>query len=326
MQYNLGEKLIQLRKQNNMSQEELSEKLNISRQAISNWERNKTQPDIYTLQNICAIFNVEINSILGSNPSAYETSSYKHSRHLSTIVYLINASLSLLFTIYILAISTVENRFIGLCFLLIAFIMSTIIFITFESLLSNSNFSLIDSFTRGLNLNKNALKKLLYSIELFYLTASLALALLIFIGVIFNLSSFYNTLVLFAHLMNFIVYILFINLKLKNEIQLSFDTIEVKNQYKNLFVTLLYTIVIIATPFIFLFSIFFFDINNKAVIFLLMSTTIIINIIGLFFESYTCTKHTKLQQNYKISKYTFISFPLSFASWGIMILLCSLNF
>lgn len=326
MQYNLGEKLIQLRKQNNMSQEELSKKLNISRQAISNWERNKTQPDIYTLQNICAIFNIEINSILGTDSSSYETKSYKQPRHLSTILYLINASLSLLLAMYILAISTVVNRFIGLCFLVIAFIGSTIIFITFERLLSNSNFSLINSFTRGLNLNKNTLKKLLYSIELFYLTASLALALLIFIGVIFNLSAFYNVLVLFAHLMNFIFYILFINLKLKNEIQLSFDTIEVKNQYKNLFVTLLYAVAIIATPFIFLFCIFFFDINNKGTIFLLMSATIILNIIGLFFESSICTKHTKLQQNYKISKYTFISLPLSFANWGIMILVSYLNF
>ena len=149
---------------------------------------------------------------------------------------------------------------------------------------------------------------------------------MIFIGVIFNLSTFYNVLVLFAHLMNFIFYILFINLKLKNEIQLSFDTIEVKNQYKNLFVTLLYAVAIIATPFVFLFCIFFFDINNKGTIILLMSATIILNIIGLFFESSICTKHTKLQQNYKISKYTFISLPLSFANWGIMILVSYLNF
>ena len=93
MQYNLGEKLIQLRKQNNMSQEELSKKLNISRQAVSNWERNKTQPDIYTLQNICAIFNVEINNILGTDSSAYETTPTKQPRRVSTILYFINSIL-----------------------------------------------------------------------------------------------------------------------------------------------------------------------------------------------------------------------------------------
>ena len=42
---NISEKLLTLRKQHNLSQEELAEKLNVSRQAISRWESNQSLPD-----------------------------------------------------------------------------------------------------------------------------------------------------------------------------------------------------------------------------------------------------------------------------------------
>lgn len=42
----LERRLAELRKEKNVSQEELAEKLYVSRQTISNWERGKTYPDI----------------------------------------------------------------------------------------------------------------------------------------------------------------------------------------------------------------------------------------------------------------------------------------
>ena len=46
---NIGERLIQLRKEKGFSQESLANQLNVTRQAISNWERGKTEPDLQTL-------------------------------------------------------------------------------------------------------------------------------------------------------------------------------------------------------------------------------------------------------------------------------------
>lgn len=46
---NFGKNLKRLRKERNLSQEQLSEMLNVSRQAISKWESNKTYPDIAKL-------------------------------------------------------------------------------------------------------------------------------------------------------------------------------------------------------------------------------------------------------------------------------------
>lgn len=55
-----------LRQDNNLTQEELAEKLMISRQAISRWETDDTQPNIDTLKVISNTFDISINTLLGS--------------------------------------------------------------------------------------------------------------------------------------------------------------------------------------------------------------------------------------------------------------------
>ena len=59
-----GEKIAQLRKSKNMTQNELGDKLNVSAQAVSKWEKEISQPDIDTLKNICSIFDVSLNELL----------------------------------------------------------------------------------------------------------------------------------------------------------------------------------------------------------------------------------------------------------------------
>lgn len=46
---NISEQLKKYRKEHNISQEELAEQLNVSRQTISNWENNKSYPDMQSL-------------------------------------------------------------------------------------------------------------------------------------------------------------------------------------------------------------------------------------------------------------------------------------
>ena len=56
-----------LRAQNNMTQEELAEKMHVTRQAVSNWETEKTQPDIDTLNTLADVFNVDVNELIYGN-------------------------------------------------------------------------------------------------------------------------------------------------------------------------------------------------------------------------------------------------------------------
>ncbi|MGO1043061.1 helix-turn-helix domain-containing protein [Clostridioides difficile] len=61
---NLGENLKRLRKEKNLSQEQLAEMLNVSRQAISKWESNKTYPDIENLILLRNLFNVTLDDLI----------------------------------------------------------------------------------------------------------------------------------------------------------------------------------------------------------------------------------------------------------------------
>ena len=58
--------IVRLRNQNNMTQEELAEKVFVTRQAVSRWETGETTPNIEALKQLSAIFNVSINTLLGS--------------------------------------------------------------------------------------------------------------------------------------------------------------------------------------------------------------------------------------------------------------------
>lgn len=64
---NLGNKITELRKINKLSQEELAEKLDISRQSISLWETNQSMPSTEKLIELAKIFNVKIDDLINSD-------------------------------------------------------------------------------------------------------------------------------------------------------------------------------------------------------------------------------------------------------------------
>ena len=69
----VGEKIQQLRKQNQLSQEELGQQLFVSRQTVSLWENNQTVPTIDNLIRLKEIFGISIDSILtGEEPPVNE--------------------------------------------------------------------------------------------------------------------------------------------------------------------------------------------------------------------------------------------------------------
>ena len=58
--------LLDLRTKNGLSQEELAQKVFVTRQAVSRWETGETIPNIETLKLLSNIYDVSINTLLGS--------------------------------------------------------------------------------------------------------------------------------------------------------------------------------------------------------------------------------------------------------------------
>lgn len=57
-------RLFELRKKHNLSQEELAEKLGVSRQAVSKWERSEASPDTDNLIALAKIYNLSLDELI----------------------------------------------------------------------------------------------------------------------------------------------------------------------------------------------------------------------------------------------------------------------
>ena len=58
-----SEKLQKLRKENNLSQEQLADKLDVSRQSVSKWESGQTYPEMDKLLTMCKLFNITLDDL-----------------------------------------------------------------------------------------------------------------------------------------------------------------------------------------------------------------------------------------------------------------------
>ena len=64
-----GDNLKRIRKNKKMSQEELAEKVNVSRQSVSKWENGESYPEMNNILELCKIFNCKLNDIVHTDMS-----------------------------------------------------------------------------------------------------------------------------------------------------------------------------------------------------------------------------------------------------------------
>ena len=64
-----GDNLKKIRKSKKMSQEELAEKVNVSRQSVSKWENGEAYPEMNNILELCKIFNMKINDLVHADMS-----------------------------------------------------------------------------------------------------------------------------------------------------------------------------------------------------------------------------------------------------------------
>ena len=87
-----GKIIKEIRKNNNLTQKELADKLFVTYQAVSKWENNKSIPDIAILQKISELYNIDLNNL---------TNTKKRNNTIYFILIIIFLILSLTITILI---------------------------------------------------------------------------------------------------------------------------------------------------------------------------------------------------------------------------------
>ena len=69
----IGSKITEIRKRNNMTQDDVAEKLFMSRQVVSKWENGITLPSIETLLDLCEVLNTTFDEVLCLNNKEEKT-------------------------------------------------------------------------------------------------------------------------------------------------------------------------------------------------------------------------------------------------------------
>lgn len=73
MRMELGKQIKKYRLEQNLSQEELADKIYVSRQTISNWENDKSYPDIKSLMLLGEVFNVSLDKLIKGDLAKMKT-------------------------------------------------------------------------------------------------------------------------------------------------------------------------------------------------------------------------------------------------------------
>ena len=108
---NLGNKILELRKKENFSQEQLAEKISVTRQTISKWELNETTPDIKQAKELSKIFKISLDELTDNDMNNLVMQKVSNTEKLAGLVLKV-------------------SKWLGVCFLvtLIIDIISFIIF------------------------------------------------------------------------------------------------------------------------------------------------------------------------------------------------------
>ena len=82
----IGNKIYELRKKEGLSQEQLAEKLNVTRQTISKWELNETVPDIKQAKEISKIFKISLDELVNNDVEDFVIQKVSNLEKLSGII------------------------------------------------------------------------------------------------------------------------------------------------------------------------------------------------------------------------------------------------
>ena len=99
---NLGKNILKNRKIQKLSQEDLAEKVDVTRQTISNWELGETSPTPEQLKKLSKIFKVSIDELLDNDVKSIIVEKVSNTEKLAGIIINVLKVIGILFIIFIL--------------------------------------------------------------------------------------------------------------------------------------------------------------------------------------------------------------------------------
>ena len=121
----IGERLLKLRKKRNLSQEDLANVLDVSRQTVSKWETDQTTPDFDKIVPLCEYFGITSDELLSGKKDIVE-SNKEEKKGIFARNIAVSVSLYIISIVFIIFFSTVlEQEIIGVSLFFITCAIAT---------------------------------------------------------------------------------------------------------------------------------------------------------------------------------------------------------
>ncbi len=213
MSKNLADNIVTLRKKHGLSQEQFAEKISVSRQTVSNWERWIAVPDVETLNLIAKLFDTDLSAIVNGENSG--TEKQKDTLRHRTALLLASAALMIVHfilafsgKIYMFPVVIVPGLLVGL---------SALIHFAFRHTTAQNDFSIIAGFDKKKD-NIEIVRKQLATIDLLNLAVVFLFNILFFAMYVSPEDSLHisNMIFLGIYILTFITIVVGVNLKMKS--------------------------------------------------------------------------------------------------------------
>ncbi|MCR2046123.1 helix-turn-helix domain-containing protein [Acetatifactor muris] len=317
----LAENLMYYRKKKGLSQEKVSEYLDVSRQAVTKWEANTSRPTSDNLIKLAQLFEVDVDTLLGNGDR--EKSSTQEEISIGKMPWVF-VGISVLCILAYIIYSTLTNIFsIGVCICMFISCIPIQLFlhIYFSNAIKNDSFNGIAGFDDGIEYNICEVKKLLVQIDLHIgILSTVYIFLLCVINGVNPKTQWFNGILIVVYILNFITSIEMSNYKMTDKIYRKEE--DRKRAGRRIPVTVIYTLILCVgigiTGIVFEAK----GIENNTLPAMKICGLLILGImsatIGFLFENNKIKKWNPATTNYKISKVSIISLFICVIMYGLM--------
>lgn len=322
-QNQLGENIARYRKEKGLSQEKVSEYMQVSRQAVTKWESNISKPSSENIIKLAKLFDVSVDILLNNNECKNELNETTVTTSKSSWIFI---GFSIVCFISYVIISGLLNMFsFGtlMCMFVICFPTQMFLHIYFSNAINKDSFSGIAGFDEKIEYNYVEVKKMLAQIDLQIGMLSTVYVFLLCTVSCANLKIprlDVNGLLLVVYILNFIATIFINNYRSIDKIYCNDE--DKKRAIRSMPVSVVYILFLFIGIGITIFLFEFKGIINNTVPAMklcgLLLLGVLIATIGFFVESNKINKWNPDKTIYKINKVSIVSLFLCLLVYGLM--------
>ncbi len=317
----LAENLLHYRKKKGLSQEKVSEYLEVSRQAVTKWESNTSRPSSDNLIKLAQLFEVDVDTLLGNGDSEKTPTQGEISVGKMPWVFMGISVLCILAYIIRSTLTDIFSIGIFICMFILCIPVQLFLHIYFSNAIKNDSFHGIAGFDDRIEYHIYEVKKLLAQIDLHIGILSTVYIFLLCVINGANLKmQWFNGILIVVYILNFITSIEMDNYKMTDKIYRRED--DRKRAKRSIPVTAIYTLILCVGIGI---TVILFEakgIENNTLPAMKICGLLILGIvsatIGFLSENNKIKKWNPANTNYKTNKASIICLFICVIMYGLM--------